>query len=173
MLEAPLPSLWRTELSDNILIWTKFGLIVLLLNLLLPHCSRNKNRRNSLSSDYDPPAEMRVLEEHKHSSWLWIIVLLQTQSTDIIACPGELSSWMSVQLEHVKAFPVSTCWWTSIIHTNLLTGTPRGCINHSNPARPLAFDLTCKQRIEYVAANTTAFAFLTVILIFPFKDNYL
>lgn len=179
MLSAIFPSLWRTELSDRVLTWTKFGLIVL-KNLLLPHCSGNKNRRNSLSSEiklilnWDTTHLLQwVQEEHKHSTWIWIITLLQTQSTDLIACPGEQSSWMSVQLEQVKTFCLHH-WWTSIANTTLPSGilkaaTPSGFHSSSQPCYTSCTSSACKQRI--FSSNTTACSFLTVTFIFPFKDK--
>lgn len=151
MLHGVFPFLWRTKLRDKVFTWTKFALTVL-NNLLLPHCSRNKNRRNSLSSELEllPTFWNESAEEHKHSTWLLTITLLQIQSIDTIACTEKLSSWTSAQLDYVNTlFSISSiCGWMYCIYykynfteRHSKAVTPMVCIHHFKLSRPLALDL--------------------------------
>lgn len=150
MLQAVFPSLWRTKLRDNVLTWTKFGVIVL-KNLLLPHYSRTRTKETHYhqSWNYYPSSEMRVLEEHRPSMWLLIIMLLPTQSINIIACTEKPSSWMSAELR-LREYPlrISTSQRTHHIYYkynftewHAKAATPRVCIHHFKLSTPLALDL--------------------------------
>lgn len=151
MSKAVFPSLWRTELRDKILAWTKFGLIV--PNLLLPPCSRTRTEEIHYhqSWNYYPHVEMSVLEEHKLSTWLLIITLLQIWSIDVPVCTEKSSRWVSVQLDPLH---IPTHQWTHCIYYKYVTEwhtkavTPRVCIHHWKLSGPVALHLSrSKERI--------------------------
>lgn len=143
MLQAVFPSLWRTELSDKVLTWTKFGLIVLncpastLLQFLLLQQKKltiitDWTMTHLLKWECWKSTSIPLGFGSPHLFKLSALVLLHVLGNWAVGCQ---CSW------NMKNFWVSTCWWTSITNTTLLSGTPKQ--PHPGPAFiiPTLFDL--------------------------------